>query len=86
MLLFLRYENRQKAITYKCGRVVLSRISVYFVISKLTVSFSYSFREPCTILPNISSLSFFLIDHNRKQVLLIKWFIFICLKFQPSVS
>ena len=50
--------------------VVLSRTSVYFAISKLMLLFSYSFHVPCIILSNV------LIDHNRKQVLLIKWVIF----------
>ena len=38
-------------ITYKCGQVVLSRTSVYFVTEKL--SFSYSFHVPCIILSNV---------------------------------
>ena len=68
---------------YKCGRVMLSRTSVYFAISKLTLLFSYSFYVPCIILSNVyfdivrAIFPFFiLIDHNRKQVLLIKWLIF----------
>ena len=41
------------AITYKCGRVVLSLTSVYFVISKLILVFLYSFHVPCIILSNV---------------------------------
>ena len=40
-------------MTYKCGRVVLSRKSAYFIISKLIRLFSYSFYVPCIILSNV---------------------------------
>ena len=33
---------------------MLSRTLVYFAISKLTLSFSYSFQIACTILSNVS--------------------------------
>ena len=48
MLLFTIW-NLKSAITYKCGRVVLSRASVYFAISKLILLFSYSFHSPLTM-------------------------------------
>ena len=82
MLLQFTISNFKGAITYKCGRVVLFRTSVYFAISKLILLFSYSFHVPCIILSNVyfyivlSMFLFFLIDHNQKQVLLIKWVIF----------
>ena len=41
------------AIGYKCGRVVLFCTSVYFVIGKLILLFSYSFYVPCIILSNV---------------------------------
>ena len=41
------------ATTYKCGRVVLFRTSVYFAMSKLILLFSYSFHVPCIILCNV---------------------------------
>ena len=47
------YAAFLSAIAYKCGRVVLSRTSVYFVISKLILLFSYSFHVPCIILSNV---------------------------------
>ena len=47
------YAPFLSAITDKCGRVVLSRTSVYFVINKLMLVFSYSFHVPCIILSNI---------------------------------
>ena len=47
------YAAFLSAITYKCGRVVLSRTSVYFVISKLILLFSYSFHVPCIIPSNV---------------------------------
>ena len=85
--------NLPSAIIYKCGRVVLSRTSVYFsvdtgrklnvhktfnlrpvstgfAISKLTMSFSYSFNVPCTILSNVyfytvCSISSFLFHRSQ---------------------
>ena len=47
------YAAFLSAITYKCGRVVLTRTSVYFVISKLILLFPYSFHVPCIILSNV---------------------------------
>ena len=72
------YAAFLSAITYKCGRVVLSRTSVYFVISKLILLFPYSFHVPSITLSNahfyiyVPCFPFFLFDHNRKQALLIK--------------
>ena len=78
MLCLFPIWTRNSAITHKCGQVVLSRTSVNFATSKLTLSFSYSFHVPCIILSNVYfyivrsiCFPFFLIDHNRKQVLLI---------------
>ena len=51
----------------------------FFAISKLMLFFSYSFPVTCLILPNIYFyivdpwFPFFLIDHNRTLVFLIKW-------------
>ena len=45
--------NLKSAIRYKCGRVVLYRTSVYFVISRLILFFSYSFHVSCIILSNV---------------------------------
>ena len=77
---FFTIWNLKSAITYKCGRVVLSRTSVYFAISKLILLFSYSFHDHAlyflTFIFTLYVPCFFLIDHNRKQVLLIKWVIF----------
>ena len=50
---FFTIWNLKSAITYKCGRVVLSRISVYFSISKLILLFSISYHVPCIILSNV---------------------------------
>ena len=61
------------------GRVLLLHTSVCFAISKLTLSFSYSFHVQLFI--NISCFLFFLIDRNWKQVLFIKWVIYFSLKF-----
>ena len=47
------YAAFLSATAYKCGRVVLSRTSVHFVISKLILLFSYSFHVPRMILSNI---------------------------------
>ena len=84
---FFTIWNLKRVITYKCGRVVVSHTSLYFAISKLILLFSYSFHVPCIILSNIFALyvpcfTFFLIDHNRQQVLLIKWVIFFFLKLK----
>ena len=79
---FFTIWNLKSAITYKCGRVVLSRTSVYFAISKLILLFSYSFHDHAIYFLTfiftlyVPCFPFFLIDHNRKQVLLIKWVIF----------
>ena len=64
------YAAFLSAITYKCGRVVLSRTSAHFVISKLILLFSYSFHVPCIILSNfyfdiVSSM--FLFPFNQLQ-------------------
>ena len=64
------YAAFLSAITYKCGRVVLSRTSAHFVISKLILLFSYSFHVPCIILSNfyfdiVSSM--FLFPFNQSQ-------------------
>ena len=64
------YAAFLSAITYKCGRVVLSRTSVYFVISKLILLFSYSFHVPYIILSNVYFcivLSLFPFLFNRSQ-------------------
>ena len=73
--------NLKSTITCKCGGVALFLTSVYFVIRKLILLFSYSFHVPCIILSSVYfymyvlCFPFFLIDHNQKQVLLIKWVI-----------
>ena len=70
--------NLKSTITCKCGGVALFLTSVYFVIRKLILLFSYSFHVPCIILSSVYfymcvlCFPFFLIDHNQKQVLLIK--------------
>ena len=76
---FFTIWNLISAITCKCGRVVLFLTSVYFAISKAILIFSCSFHAPCIILPNNFFFTlydpcfpYFLIDHNQKQVLLIK--------------
>ena len=74
--------NLKRAITYKCGRVVVFHTLVYFAISKLIPLISYSFHAPCTTFPTfiftlyLPCFPFILTNHNRKQVLLIKWVIF----------
>ena len=71
--------NLKSTITCKCGGVALFLTSVYFVIRKLILLFSYSFHVPCIILFSVYfymyalCFPFFLIVHNQKQVLLIKW-------------
>ena len=58
--------------------IFLFRTSIYFTIIKLILSFSYSFHIPCIILSKVYFIfPFHLIDRNRKQVLLIKCFIFV---------
>ena len=52
MLLFT-ISNLKGAITYKYGQVVLFLTSVYFVISKSILLFSYSFHVPCVIIPKV---------------------------------
>ena len=47
------YAAFLSAITYKCGRVVLSRTYVYIAISKLKLLFLYSFHVPCIIISNV---------------------------------
>ena len=65
------YAAFLSAITYKCGRVVLSRTSAHFAISKLILLFSYSFHVPCIILSNVYFYiirSMFLFPFNRSQL------------------
>ena len=64
------YAAFLSAITYKRGRVVLSRTSAHFAISKLILLFSYSFNVPCIILSNVYFYiirSMFLFPFNRSQ-------------------
>ena len=78
ILCFFVTWNSKSAITYECGQVVLSSTSVYFVISKFTVylsTFIFTLCVPCFF--------FFLIDPNQKQVLLIKWIMFVLVEGQP---
>ena len=50
---FFTISNRKRAITYKCGQVVLSHTSVYFAISKLMLLFSYFFHVQCILFSNV---------------------------------
>ena len=78
---FFTIWNLISAITFKCGRVALFLASVYFAIRKLMLLFSYSFHVPGLYFLTfiftfyVPCFPFFLIDHNQKQVLLIKWVI-----------
>ena len=47
------YAAFLSAITYKCGRLLLSCTSVYFVISKLILLLSYSLHVSCIIHSNV---------------------------------
>ena len=58
---FFTIWNLKSTLTYKCGRVVLFFTSVYFAISKLILSFSYSYHVPCIILSNV----YFYILHSK---------------------
>ena len=65
------YAAFLSAIAYKCGSVVLSHTSIYFVTSKPILLFSYFFHVPCIILSNV----YFYIVHcmfpflfNRSQL------------------
>ena len=83
---FFTISNLKSAIMYKCRRVVLLRTSVYFAISKLILSFSYSFHVPCIILPNIfftlyvPCFPFSLINHNQSVVNQMSYLFFLKLK------
>ena len=62
--------NLKSAIIYKSGRVVLSRISVYFAINKLILLFSYYFHVPCLMLYKVCfyiARSMFSLVLNRSQ-------------------
>ena len=85
----VRYLKRER--TYKFGRAVLSGTSIYFGINKLTLQISNSFHVPYIVHSDLHfrtvlfMFPFLLIDHNRKQVLLIKRFMLIFVKSQLSV-
>ena len=74
---FFTIRNLKSAITYKCGRVVPFLISVYFAMSKPYCYFNILFMHHALYFPTfiftlyVPSFSFFLIDRNQKQVLLI---------------
>ena len=53
MCCFFTIWNLKIALKYKYGRVVLFRTSVYFVISKLILLFSYFFHAPSIIFANV---------------------------------
>ena len=78
---FFTIRNLKSAITYKCGRVVPFLISVYFAMSKPYCYFNILFMHHALYFPTfiftlyVPCFSFFLIDRNQKQVLLIKWVI-----------
>ena len=86
---FLQYEIL-KPNNLQFGWVVLPHTSVYFAISKLILYFHTLFMYHALYFPTfvftlyIPCFPFFLIDHNWKQVLLIKWVIFF-LKFKNFV-
>ena len=71
---------------YKCGRVVLSRQSIYFGINKLALQFSYPFHVPYTILSTVyfhnvfSMFPLIFIDSNRKQVLMLYLTVHLCFR------
>ena len=71
--IFLTIRNRKSVITHKCARLVLSLTSVYFAFSKVTLSFSYSFHVPCTILfkvyfYTVRSMFPFLFNQSQSEV------------------
>ena len=80
---FFTIWNLKSAVTYKCGWVVLFLRSVYIAISKLILLFSHIlFMYHALYFPTFiftmyaTCFPFFLIDHNQKHMLLIKWVIF----------
>ena len=76
---FFTIWDVKSAITSKSGRVMLFLTSVYFAIRKLILLYSHSFHVSCIILFDVyfyirlSCFPYFLIVHNQKEVLLIKW-------------
>ena len=50
---FLTIWNLKNAITYKCGRVVLSHTLMYFAISTFILLIPYSFHVLCIILSKV---------------------------------
>ena len=79
---FFTIWNLTSTITCKYEREVVFLTSVYFAISKL-ILFHFLFMYHALYFPTfvftlyVPCFPFILIDHNQKQVLLIKWFIFL---------
>ena len=85
---FFTMWNLLSAIMYKCGRVVLFLTSVYLPSSNSYCYFHILFMYHALYVPTfifrlyVLCFNFLLIDHNQKQVLLIKWVIFFFLEAQ----
>ena len=61
---FFTIWNLKSAITYKCGRVVVSRTSVYFAISWFILFVSYSFHIPCIDFMFFSCTMYYVYFYN----------------------
>ena len=73
---FFTIWNLKRAITYKCARIVVSRTSVYFAISKLILLFSYCFHVPYILFSNVyfyivRSIFHFLFNRSRSTASLV---------------
>ena len=79
---FITIWNLISAKSHKCGRVVLFLTSVYFAISNAYCYFPILFMYNALYFPTfiftlyVPFYPFFLIDHNQKRMLLIKWVFF----------
>ena len=88
---FFTKRNLKSAITYKCARLVLSLTSIYFAFRKLTLSFSYSFHVPCTMLfkvffYTVRSMFHFLFNQSQLKAGVVNQISKTCFRIRPTIG
>ena len=76
---------------FECRRLVLSRSTVYFAMTKLTLSFAYAFHIPCIILSSVHFnivlfLFLFLFNQSQSKAGVVNQIIHPCFRNRRSVK
>ena len=88
---FFTIWNFKCTITCKWRQVALSRTSVYFAISKLALSFSYSSHVPCIILYNVyfcivRSIFFFFFNRSQSEAGVVNQMIHLSFRRRSTID